>query len=150
MSRFLKNFAIIARHSNVYAGRKLAAYNIGYAEVGVLMYLAKHQDVNQATIAKFFMIDKGSVTKTIIKLIEKDYVKRTNNKDNMREKRIYLTDNGHKMIKVMSEILNESNNYLLRDISEEEIEILNKISNKILTNSIELINKENENEKKEK
>lgn len=50
----------------------------------------------------------------------------------------------------MSEILNESDNYLLRDILEEEIEILNKISDKILVNSIELIKKENKNEKQEK
>lgn len=50
----------------------------------------------------------------------------------------------------MSEILNESDNYLLRDILEEEIEILNKISDKILVNLIELIKKENKNEKQEK
>lgn len=114
------NISLIARHSNTFLMRELQQWEIGYAENWVLMFLSKNNKVNQETIAKHLMIDKGSIAKTVSKLEEKGYIVRETNKDNQREKLIQLSEKGENIIEYMKAALRKWNDTILKGISPEQ------------------------------
>ncbi len=136
------NFSIISRYSSIYAIRKLHKFDIGYAEFGVLMYLMAHDNVNQDTIARYYMIDKGAVTKTLQKLESKNFIERHVNMENQREKIIRLSLHGQKVVEEMKSIRKEWDDILLKGISKEEYDLLIKITHKLLQNAIDHISGE--------
>lgn len=144
------DLAIISRYSNLFAMRNLQKFDIGYAEYGVLMYLAANENTNQEAIAQHYSIDKGAIAKTMKKLESKNFVDRQTNKKNQREKIITLTELGKSIIEEMRTLQNEWNNLLLQGITQEDIELFTKLTQKISQNAANYINggSQHENEGK--
>lgn len=144
------NLAIITRYSNLFAMRNLQKFDIGYAEYGVLMYLAANHNTNQEAIAQHYSIDKGAIAKTMKKLENKDFVVRQTNKKNQREKIITLTELGKSIIEEMRSLQNEWNNLLLEGLTPEEVELFTKLTEKASQNAANYVNggPQYENERK--
>lgn len=144
------DLAIISRYSNLFAMRNLQKFDIGYAEYGVLMYLAANENTNQEAIAQHYSIDKGAIAKTMKKLESKNFVDRQTNKENQREKIITLTTLGKSIIEEMRTLQNEWNDLLLQGITQEEIELFIKLTQRISQNASNYINggSQHENEGK--
>ncbi len=134
------NLAVISRYSNLYAMRNLQKFEIGYAEYGVLMYLAANENTNQDTIAQHYSIDKGAIAKTMKKLESKNFVNRQTNKKNQREKLVTLTGLGRAVIDEMFALQEEWNEILLQGITTEEIEIFTKLIDKLYVNAANYMN----------
>ena len=134
------NLAVISRYSNLYAMRNLQKFEIGYAEYGVLMYLAANENTNQDTIAQHYSIDKGAIAKTMKKLESKNFVNRQTNKKNQREKLVTLTELGRAVIDEMFALQKEWNEILLQGITTEEIEIFTKLIDKLYVNAANYMN----------
>jgi DNA-binding MarR family transcriptional regulator len=134
------NIAIIAKYYNQFAMRNLQEFEIGYAEYGVLMYLAANENTNQEAIAQHYSIDKGAIAKTMKKLESKCYVDRQINKKNQREKLITLTELGRTIIEEMRTLQKEWNDILLQGITPEEKEIFIKLTEKVFQNASNYIN----------
>ncbi len=134
------DLAIISRYSNLFAMRNLQKFEIGYAEYGVLMYLAANENTNQETIAQHYSIDKGAIAKTMKKLESKNIINRQTNNMNQREKLITLTELGRTIIHEMHTLQKEWNDILLQGITPEEIEIYTKLTEKLSRNAANYIN----------
>ena len=91
---FMNSLSIIVRHSKIFLERKLEAFDVGFPEQLILMYLAVDDSVNQETIAHNFMLDKGAIAKTLCKLEKKGLIKRDQNPRNKRENLISIGPNG--------------------------------------------------------
>ena len=138
----MKNFSIIVRHSRTFCEKALQDYGIGFPEQIILMYLSRNDNVNQDTIAKHFMIDKGSIAKTIGKLEDKALIERAENPSNKREKLISLSKNGADILKYMNKALNEWNNCIFEGFSSDEIEQIERLINIMAINVAKLEGKE--------
>lgn len=128
------NFSAIIRAGHIFASRKLKHIEISGAEHPVLMFLGCNQNSNQEAIAKYFLIDKGAVAKTLAKLEEKGLVERFVNPQNHREKVISLSERGKEHLKEMKEVLDEWNSLLYKNLSQEEMDSFEKIVNKMSKN----------------
>ena len=128
------NFSAIIRAGHIFAARKLKHIEISGAEHPVLMFLGRNENSNQEAIAKYFLIDKGAVAKTLAKLEEKGLVERLVNPQNHREKVISLSEKGKEHLKEMKEVLDEWNSLLFKDLSKEEMDSFDKIVNKMAKN----------------
>ena len=130
----MSNLSIIVRGSQVYCSRKLSDYGINAAEEYILMYLMGHRDANQDSVAKFFMLDKGTVARSLQKLESKGFIVRKINDDNQREKVITLTENALNLKQVLNELLVDWRSAMFNGLSDEEIAAFEKAVNKVAEN----------------
>lgn len=134
--------SIIVRYGRVYSMRELQKYDIGSAEQFVLMYLAKNERVNQESIARHFLIDKGTIAKTLGKLETKQLIERYTNPENQREKLILLAAKGKAIMNEMQSALAEWNRCIFEGLSDEEIAQHERITAVIAENAAKTLSKE--------
>lgn len=137
---FMANLSIISRYSRTFFERRLSEINIGFTDQMIMMYLCECNMVNQESIAKHFMLDKGAIAKALTKLEDNNYITREDNPNNKREKLISITDKGKNMIGYITNELNEWHSYLFRGLSQAEIDQFNNIVGKIALNAADVIN----------
>ncbi len=116
----MNNLSIIVRYSHIYLNRKLQELDIGHAEQAILAYLIDKETVNQETIARHFMIDKGTIAKTLSRLEKKQYIKRFTNLKNQREKLVSLSEKGKEINNHMRKVLDDWNTYLFEGLNQED------------------------------
>jgi MarR family 2-MHQ and catechol resistance regulon transcriptional repressor len=114
------------------------------------MYLSKCDTVNQEQIAKHFMLDKGSVAKTLHKLEKKQLILRKDNPQNRREKLINITESGFNMVSMLNAEFQQLHSHLFEGLSEDEIQAFILAIQKISDNAAKIINERmTDNENKE-
>lgn len=128
------DLSIIVRSSQVYLTHRLSEYGINAAEEYILMYLLGHENTNQDSIAKYFILDKGSVARSLAKLERKGFIVRRINDENQREKVIKLTDKSNNMREMLGAQLISWQNAMYEGLSEEERRIFEKTVEKIAAN----------------
>mgnify|MGYP000657230772 CR=1 FL=1 len=130
----MKNMSIIVRACRNFTERKLREFDLTFGEQIIVMFISAHENVNQDTISKTFMIDKGMVAKTLNKLEQKGYIMRRQNPDNKRENIISLTQQGADILIYMNTVLKELNDILYEGMSEEDIAHVTKLVEKMAEN----------------
>ena len=137
---YMNCFSIISRYSRTFFGRRLRDVNVGYTEHSILMYLNQSDVMNQEQIAKYFMLDKGAVAKALNKLEEKNYITRSDNPLNKREKLIKITEQGQNIMSFLRDELQEWHNYLFEGLTSTELENFKNTIQKIAVNAAKIIN----------
>ena len=135
----MNNFSIIVRYSRIFCERKGVGYGVGFPEQIILMYLTEHGPVNQDSIARHYMIDKGAITKTVSKLEEKGLVQRHENPDDKREKILSISEKGIGVISKMGANLEEWNKVIFEGITPQEIAITQKVVDMMAANAIRAV-----------
>lgn len=130
----MENMSILVRYSRIFAERKLKEYDLSFGEQVIIMFLATQSKVNQDTISKKYMIDKGMIAKILTRLERKGIILREQNLQNRRENIISLTQKGKDMLDQMDAILKEWNQIIYEGMSSEEIECLKRLTNKMVQN----------------
>lgn len=128
------NMSIIVRYCRSFTERKLREYDLTFGEQVIVMYLSVHENVNQDTISKTYMIDKGMVAKILNKLEKKGFIIRLQNPDNKRENIISLTQRGTDILHHMSVALKEWNEILYEGMSKEDIACVERLTEKMKEN----------------
>jgi Transcriptional regulators len=86
--------SIISRTHVVLINERLRPFGLSAGQFPVLISLIKRQDVMQDTLARHLHIDKGAVARTVTKLVDAGYVRRTTDPANRRTVRLFLTQKG--------------------------------------------------------
>lgn len=140
----LSDLSIIVRGSSIFSTRALSDYHINGAELIILMYLFANTGMNQDAIAKYFMLDKGSVARTLQKLEEKGFIERSVNEDNQREKLLSLTEQSQTVKAACFTLLSQWNDVMFDGLEKAEIKTFQTLTEKISNN---VMNHLNEKEK---
>lgn len=130
----MDNMSIIVRCCRIFAERKLKEFDLSFGEQVIIMFLSTHENVNQDTISKTYMIDKGMIAKTLNRLEQKGFVMRKQNPDNRRENIISLTQKGREILNNMGLILKEWNEILYEGMSREDIACVKRLTGKMAEN----------------
>lgn len=130
----MDNMSIIVRYCRTFAERKLKEFDLSFGEQVIIMFLSQHENVNQDTISKRYMIDKGMIAKTLNKLEQKGFIMRKQNPNNKRENIISLTQKGTDILNNMGDILKEWNEILYEGMSEEEITCVKRLTGNMVGN----------------
>lgn len=112
--------------------RELAPYNLRMNHARVLNYINRHPGCSQIELARFLDYQQASLTNLIKQLEKKKMIIRKNDPENGRLKRIYLLDNGKKLLTITDQVFDDLNE-LMVDIDpkfnrmlEEKITYLRK------------------------
>ena len=130
----MENLSVIARYFRVFTEKRLKEFDLTFGEQSIIMFLSKNENVNQEAISKRYMIDKGMVAKTLSKLEEKGFIIREQNPDNKRENLISLTEKGVFILDNIHSTLDEWNDILMKDMSQDEINYLKNLTRKMAKN----------------
>lgn len=130
----MDNMSILVRYCRTFTERKLREYDLTFGEQIIVMFLSANENVNQDTISKTFIIDKGMVAKTLNKLELKGFIMRKQNPNNKRENIISLTQKGKDILVNMSAVLIEWNEILYDGMSKEDIATVKRLTGKMVEN----------------
>ncbi|MCD7781406.1 MAG: MarR family transcriptional regulator [Methanosphaera sp.] len=143
MKEFSLNFILetLTRQHDIYLKDKLKPYNIGVSEFYFILRLNLIGKSNQHNMAEFFLLSEGTIAKTTRKLEEKKLIIREIDPNNRRQNYISLTPRG---IKIANNILNldqEWQKEICDELTNDEINQLNRLLLKISYRAIEERNK---------
>ena len=110
----------------------------GYDLTAVYMILLKHIDyeegVNQQTLTDHLCLDKTSMTRFIDALELRNLVVRVPDKTDRRQKMIYLTNEGKKLIGPVDQIARKTEEQALQDIDPEKVRICKEVLRQVREN----------------
>lgn len=100
----------------------------------VLIILNKNSDYSQKEIANLIFKDNASITRIIELMVKKDYLKREINEFDRRKFNLKITEKGQNTIELLSPVIAHNRETALNGLTNNEIEFLDKILNKIISN----------------
>lgn len=100
----------------------------------VLIIINKDAGISQNELANLVFKDNASITRMIELMVNKDYLNRTIHKEDRRKFNLEITEKGKKTIELINPIAQLNRKIALNGLSLEEIDLLDKTLNKIITN----------------
>lgn len=128
--------SIIYRAGQSFFVHNVKDLDIGGGHMALIFHLYKHDGASQDELAKALEVDKATVTRAIHKLEEQGVVERRRDPIDQRINRIVLTESGHAHQSQLREIANEWHETLLFDFSEEEVDQLKYLLDKLTKNAV--------------
>ena len=99
-------------------------YNIAYV-------ILNNPGISQDGISTYLHLDKSSVAKLIVKLIDMGYVIREVNQDDKRQYQLYLTEKGKEEIEELNAILISWEEKTFHELDSETYKMMNDLLTKI-------------------
>lgn len=100
----------------------------------VLTILNKDAKISQNELANLIFKDNASITRMIELMVKKEYLIRTLHQEDRRKFNLEITEKGIKTIELIEPIVQLNRQTALNGLSLEEIALLDKTLNKIITN----------------
>ena len=121
--------------------RKISQKNISQIVSGItvdqcllLIILNKNSTYSQKEIAELIFKDNASVTRIIELMVQKKYLIRKINELDRRKFSLEITEKGKKTIELLTPIIHKNRQDALKGLSKNEIELLDKLLAKIISN----------------
>ncbi len=100
----------------------------------LLIVINKNSDYSQKEIAELIFKDNASITRIIELMVKKEYLIRKTNELDRRKFNLEITEKGKKTIELLTPVIHKNRQIALEGLSENEIELLDKILTKIISN----------------
>ncbi|SDY47926.1 transcriptional regulator, MarR family [Flavobacterium aquidurense] len=100
----------------------------------VLIILNEKPKIAQIEMAKLMFKDNASITRIIELMVKKNYLIREPDEFDKRKSKLIVTEKGEKTIVLLSPIFKLNRKTALDGLSMDEIELLDKLLNKIISN----------------
>lgn len=136
ISDFLKYINLIIRTSEVIVQateKYFSKYDLSITQKDVLqvLYFSNKEYLTQIQISKFVYTSKSNISSILYRMEKKELIRREENKDNKREKKVFLTYKGKKLIEKLLKDVEKLPIYKI--ITEKEskdlIRLLSKLKN---------------------
>lgn len=129
-----KRLSILMNHQIVRANEKLKSIDLTYAQANVLLQLKVVISLSQDDLCKRLLLDKARVSRLVKQLEEKDYINKNISTTDRRIFEISISDKGMMTIDHILAMLDECNEYILKGLSENEVNQLIMTLDKLVEN----------------
>ena len=124
----------IYRWGRAFINKGLLEYDMGYGQMLFLLQLYKQDGISQEDLTKKLSIDKGTTARSIKKLEQEGFVVRSKDEHDKRAYKIFLTDKSKEKQETVCNVLQDWEDILTENITEEERDTLINILKKICIN----------------
>lgn len=124
----------IAKLFSLGVKRKAKQRGLSQGNRKLLMSLCEEDGITQFDLVKRTGLSAPTVSVSLAKMESEDIVRRENNPEDLRQVKVYLTDEGKKMYSFINSNCSSMEQKMLEGISAEEQEELTRILGKILDN----------------
>lgn len=130
---FLLNMA--QNHAFSYATEKCKSrLGISVTQAGALLYIAKHEGCVQKELSQALGLQKSAVTGLVSRMQSNHLIIRKTSNSDARALRLYLSELGREKVPEIIPLIQETNASFMNDFSEDEIAIIVRFLNKLITN----------------
>lgn len=106
-------------------------------EMGILSDLQRKEGVLQQDLAASLIRNKSSITKMLDRLESDDYVRKEEDPNDARCKRIYLTPKGKSMNELLKHVIPDVHHIAFKGLSNSDMEVALEVLNNIYNNLLE-------------
>ena len=125
----------VARKNRCVIDGKLSELGIHHSQHVLLMYLScRHEMPSQSEIAAQLDVSPAAVAGTIKKLEQGGYIEKNTDKDDGRYHAIGMTEKGRKIVERSRQLFAEADQESFHDISEDELEQMYSVLEKVWIN----------------
>lgn len=124
--------SILYRCNQKHFDKLLAKYEIGYTQLMLLTRIYESEGISMNELATMGVFDKGTITKSIQRLEQLLYVRIENSEVDKRSKLLFTSDRAQEIMPELYKIRSEWNSYLSSGLSQEELDIYNKVQASII------------------
>lgn len=126
------HFALVSNKIREAFACALKPFDMSEQQFNVLRILRgqKRKPANLSTINERMVTKMSNTTRLVDKLILKGYVDREVCAENRRKVEITITDKGMEILSELDKVMEKTENELLQDFSDKELETLNQLLDK--------------------
>lgn len=132
--------SILYRKGQIFKNIHLKDINLTASEQPIINLLYLDDGLSQDNISKLLDIDKALTARIIQSLLSKGYIEKIRDKEDKRINRIFLSKEGQKLIEPLSNVLNDWQEILTSNMTEEEKNIVYSCLLKMVGNVKNYIN----------
>lgn len=136
-----KYASIINRLSMMYYDHCLEQEPLSSGQMFFLLRISECEGMSILELSSSAYFDKGTTTRAVQRLEELKYIQRKNDTYDKRVQRLYLTGEGINMIPIIKKALVAWEEIILSGLSEEEIELCEKLMIHMSDNACSFIEK---------
>ncbi|WP_044419081.1 MarR family winged helix-turn-helix transcriptional regulator [Halarcobacter anaerophilus] len=114
--------------------KALKDYDIASEQRVILDLIDQDSSISQNELSQALGKDKTTISRTLDAIEKKGYILREQTRDDKRFKIISLTVSGKKVLEETKPIIESLRSYFISDFSEDEVETINRLLNKISLN----------------
>ncbi|MDK2938448.1 MAG: hypothetical protein PWQ51_612 [Methanolobus sp.] len=122
--------ACIFSHNHQYIENALESYNLKGPMFSFLLTLSHKDGCSQESLARYLKFSKATATRVITALEKEGYVYREKDENDRRIYRVFISDKGMGVVPAINAALQEWNDILLSDLSDDEEQIFRKLLDK--------------------
>jgi DNA-binding MarR family transcriptional regulator len=133
---FICDISVFNRYGKQKLDEQLEVLKLKWHDLVLILVVDEVPGIEQTRLIPYLQTDKANVTKLIQRLEQCDYLYREINKEDKRNKNVFLTNQGKFLVPKLYEIMNIWEDACFSDIEKSELEIYKKISSKIIDNIV--------------
>lgn len=113
----------------------LVEFNLTYTQSLVLAHIKKHNEDNicQKDIENYFNIKHPTATGILARLEQKGFITCAHSEYDKRRKIVHITESGIKVMQTIGESIEKTEAEFFANVTDEELETLNALFNKLLS-----------------
>jgi len=127
--------SLISRSRYVFLNDRLRPLGLSAGQLPILMLLAKEQNIMQDRLVRHYLLDKGTIARSVKKLEDGGYLRRITDPTNRRAVRPFLTDRGDRITPVLKAINHEWEELVCASLSGSERATLTSLIRTVALNS---------------
>lgn len=128
-----KTLNLLLRCNKEFSHKKIRAHELSDTECLICSHVYTHQYCSQDDIVNALKIDKTTIGKALASLEKRNYIKRIQDDDDKRFKRVVLTDLGNEKIQGLINLHDEWLAEILKVLSDEEKENFENYCDRLLS-----------------
>lgn len=124
-------------HRKLFEKHAVEEFGIHRSQHMMLMYISRNENASQRQIAEAFNVSAAAVAVTLKKLESVGFINRISSKDDSRRNHISISSKGMDVIERTKHIFGAIDRLMFKDFSDDEIETLRALSQKMFDNLVE-------------
>lgn len=124
-----KSFFVVHKYFKIFLNSRAKEYGLNGAQFLFLHRLTMRDGLSQEEINEELSFDKGFLARIAKSLEQGGYIVRKVNPEDRRAYKLFLTDKGKALESTVFRTLDEWDNAILDDVTEEEIEVIKNVFN---------------------
>ncbi len=137
MPKLMRQINMISRISTMYRDDRLKGSELGACHHTYILTICKNPGISQDKLAQKIFINRSNVTRQLSYLEEKGYVERKQSLSDKRVQLVYPTEKAMAALSTVMEIVDDWNSYITEGFSEDELDCLSYMLDRILENAKE-------------
>lgn len=123
----------------IYCQKITAKSPLHFGQIPIMNYISENSGCTQVDIAEKLQVSAACIATSTKRLQKAGLITKTVDEDNLRCKRLSLTPLGKKVLEECHAPFDEYDRLIFRNISDEELESMNRIMDKLIYNMEEAI-----------